>query len=52
MILQGKLKSFSMCFQQLTGQKATPEHAASLLDKRFNTPDPRRQPVILLVDEV
>ena len=38
--------------QQLTGQKATPIHAASLLDKRFNTPDPRRCPVVLLVDEV
>ena len=38
--------------QQLTGQKATTEHAASLLDKRFNTPEPRREPVVLLVDEV
>ena len=38
--------------QLLTGQKATPEHASNLLDKLFNTPDPKRDPVILLVDEV
>ncbi len=40
------------CLQQLTGQRATSEHAASLLDKRFNTPEPRREPTVLLVDEV
>ena len=38
--------------QLLTEQKATPEHASNLLDKLFNTPDPKRDPVILLVDEV
>ena len=38
--------------QQLTKQKATADHAASILDKRFSTPDPRREPVVLLVDEV
>ena len=38
--------------QLLTGQKATSEHASNLLDKLFNTPDPKRDPVILLVDEV
>ena len=31
---------------------ATADHAALLLDKRFNTADPRRDPVLLLVDEV
>lgn len=41
-----------MYLQLLTGQKATPEHASNLLDKLFNTPDPKRDPVILLVDEV
>ena len=43
-----------MCvyLQQLTKQKATADHAASILDKRFSTPDPRREPVVLLVDEV
>jgi origin recognition complex subunit 1 len=38
--------------QQLTGQKATPDHAAALLEKRFSTPDPRRDPTVLLVDEL
>ena len=38
--------------QLLTGQKATPEHASNMLDKLFNTSDPKRDPVILLVDEV
>ena len=38
--------------QQLTGQKATADHAANILDKRFSTPDPRRKPTVLLVDEV
>ena len=41
-----------VCSQQLTKQKATADHAASILDKRFSTPDPRREPVVLLVDEV
>ncbi|CAH1773451.1 unnamed protein product, partial [Owenia fusiformis] len=36
----------------LTGQKATPDHAASLLDKRFSSPAPRRETTILLVDEL
>ena len=43
---------FPMYPQLLTEQKATPEHASNLLDKLFNTPDPKRDPVILLVDEV
>ena len=38
--------------QQLTGQKATPDHAAAILDKMFSTPNPRRDPTVLLVDEV
>lgn len=38
--------------QQLTGQRATPDHATSLLEKRFSTPDPRRKPTVLIVDEL
>ena len=38
--------------QQLTGQKATPDHAATLLDKRFSTPGSSRETIVLLVDEV
>lgn len=36
----------------LTGNKATAEHASSLLQKRFSTPAPRREPTLLLVDEL
>ncbi|XP_033097061.1 origin recognition complex subunit 1-like isoform X2 [Anneissia japonica] len=36
----------------LTGQKATPEHAASLLEKRFSSASKKREPVVLIVDEL
>ncbi|XP_042212573.1 origin recognition complex subunit 1-like [Homarus americanus] len=36
----------------LTGIKATAEHASNLLEKRFSTPAPRREPTLLLVDEL
>ncbi|XP_013420739.1 origin recognition complex subunit 1 isoform X2 [Lingula anatina] len=38
--------------KELTGAKATPDHAAALLEKRFNTAAPRRETVVLLVDEL
>ena len=44
--------SNAFLFQQLTGQRATADHAASLLDKRFSTNDAKRIPTVLLVDEV
>lgn len=37
---------------QLTGQKATADHAAELLQKRFSGMAPRRETVVLLVDEL
>ncbi|XP_037781612.1 LOW QUALITY PROTEIN: origin recognition complex subunit 1-like [Penaeus monodon] len=36
----------------LTGNKVTADHASSLLEKRFSTPAPRREPTLLLVDEL
>ncbi|XP_071953820.1 origin recognition complex subunit 1-like [Antedon mediterranea] len=36
----------------LTGQKATPEHASSLLEKRFSNASKKREPVVLIVDEL
>lgn len=45
-------QAYSAFLKLLTEQKATPEHASNLLDKLFNTPDPKRDPVILLVDEL
>ena len=38
--------------QKLTGQKATADHAAALLEKRFSNPAPRKESTVLLVDEV
>ena len=39
-------------FQMLTGQKATPDHAASLLEKYFSQPGLGKESLVLLVDEV
>jgi len=39
-------------WKQMTGEKATAEHAMKLLDKRFNTKDPKRVSTIFLVDEL
>lgn len=39
-------------WRQMTGEKATAEHAMKLLDKRFNTKDPKRVSTIFLVDEL
>jgi len=39
-------------WQQMAGEKATAEHAMKLLDKRFNTKDPKRVATIFLVDEL
>lgn len=38
--------------QKLTGQKATADHAAALLERRFSNPAPRKETTVLLVDEV
>lgn len=42
----------SPLLQKLTGQKATADHAAALLEKRFSNPAPRKETTVLLVDEV
>jgi Cdc6-like AAA superfamily ATPase len=38
--------------QKLTGQKATPNHAAELLEKMFSKQDSKKESVVLMVDEV
>ncbi|XP_078417230.1 origin recognition complex subunit 1 [Cetorhinus maximus] len=51
-----KLTDPHQCYVQilklLTGQKATADHAAALLEKRFGTPAPKRETTVLLVDEL
>ncbi|KAK8782264.1 hypothetical protein V5799_016396 [Amblyomma americanum] len=51
-----KLTSPAQCYSHilraLTGENATAEQAAELLARRFERPGPRREPVVLLVDEL
>ncbi|XP_075472455.1 origin recognition complex subunit 1 isoform X2 [Ascaphus truei] len=45
-------QAYVQILRLLTGQKATADHAAALLDKRFSTPAPKRETTVLLVDEL
>ncbi|XP_008404703.1 origin recognition complex subunit 1 [Poecilia reticulata] len=45
-------QAYAQILQKLTGQKATADHAAALLEKRFSNPAPRKETTVLLVDEL
>ncbi|MBN3302199.1 ORC1 protein, partial [Amia calva] len=45
-------QAYVQILQKLTDQKATADHAATLLEKRFSTPAPKRETTVLLVDEL
>ncbi|XP_028259838.1 origin recognition complex subunit 1-like isoform X1 [Parambassis ranga] len=45
-------QAYVQILQKLTGQKATADHAAALLEKRFSNPAPRTETTVLLVDEL
>ncbi|XP_040897248.1 origin recognition complex subunit 1 isoform X2 [Toxotes jaculatrix] len=45
-------QAYVQILQRLTGQKATADHAAALLEKRFSNPAPRKETTVLLVDEL
>ncbi|XP_077450878.1 origin recognition complex subunit 1 isoform X2 [Stigmatopora argus] len=45
-------QAYVQILEKLTGQKATADHAASLLEKQFSSPAPRTQTIVLLVDEL
>ncbi|XP_048458056.1 origin recognition complex subunit 1 [Rhincodon typus] len=45
-------QSYVQILKLLTGQNATADHAAALLEKRFSTPAPKRETTVLLVDEL
>nr|XP_046248284.1 origin recognition complex subunit 1 isoform X2 [Scatophagus argus] len=45
-------QAYVQILQKLTGQKATADHAAALLEKRFSNPAPRKEATVLLVDEL
>ncbi|KAK7502257.1 hypothetical protein BaRGS_00006621 [Batillaria attramentaria] len=45
-------QAYVQILKELTGQKATPDHACELLDKMFTTSAHRRDTTVLLVDEL
>ncbi|TRY59208.1 hypothetical protein DNTS_014606 [Danionella cerebrum] len=45
-------QAYVQILQKLTEQKATPDHAAALLEKRFSAPAPKKETTVLLVDEL
>ncbi|XP_075901279.1 origin recognition complex subunit 1 isoform X1 [Nelusetta ayraudi] len=45
-------QAYVQILQKLTGQKATADHAAALLERRFSNPAPRKETTVLLVDEL
>ncbi|XP_064605733.1 origin recognition complex subunit 1-like [Liolophura sinensis] len=45
-------QAYVQILQQLTKQRATASHASEILNKRFNSSAPRRETVVLLVDEL
>ncbi|KAJ3294697.1 Origin recognition complex, subunit 1 [Borealophlyctis nickersoniae] len=45
-------QSYSLLWESLTGSKVSAAHAADLLAKRFSTPSPGRQPIVVLMDEL
>ncbi|XP_018407964.1 PREDICTED: origin recognition complex subunit 1 [Nanorana parkeri] len=45
-------QAYVQILKLLTGQKATADHAAALLEKRFSTPASKRETTVLLVDEL
>ncbi|XP_030647812.1 origin recognition complex subunit 1 [Chanos chanos] len=45
-------QAYVQILQKLSDQKATPDHAAALLEKRFSNPAPKKETTVLLVDEL
>ncbi|KPP60439.1 hypothetical protein Z043_121564 [Scleropages formosus] len=45
-------QAYVQILQKLTNQKATADHAAALLEKRFSNPAPQKETTVLLVDEL
>nr|XP_057929389.1 origin recognition complex subunit 1 [Doryrhamphus excisus] len=45
-------QAYVQILEKLSGQKATADHAASILEKRFSNLAPRKETTVLLVDEL
>ncbi|KAJ3045302.1 Origin recognition complex, subunit 1 [Rhizophlyctis rosea] len=52
MKLTDPTQAYVQLWEALSGNRAAPLQAADLLNKRFSTPSPGRQPVVVLVDEL
>eukprot|EP00123_Amoebidium_parasiticum_P009348 comp19413_c0_seq1/m.22492 comp19413_c0_seq1/g.22492 ORF comp19413_c0_seq1/g.22492 comp19413_c0_seq1/m.22492 type:complete len:737 (-) comp19413_c0_seq1:607-2817(-) len=52
MRLTEPLQAYSKVWELLTGEQVTPKHALDLLETYFTTPSPRRECIVLLVDEL
>ncbi|KAJ2742417.1 Origin recognition complex, subunit 1 [Coemansia sp. BCRC 34301] len=45
-------QAYTQLWQAVAGDKATPKHAAQLLERHFSTPSPRRRTYVVLMDEL
>lgn len=45
-------QSYSLLWEALKEQRVSPSHAHQLLEQEFNTPSPRRVPIVVLMDEL
>lgn len=45
-------QSYSLLWEALKGQRASPSQALDLLEREFNNPSPRRTPCVVLMDEL
>lgn len=44
--------SYELLYQHITNKRVAPASALRLLEKEFNTPSPRRTPIVVLMDEL
>lgn len=45
-------QSYALLWEALTGDRVSPTHALSLLEREFSRPSPRRVPCVVLMDEL
>lgn len=45
-------QSYTLLWEALRGQRASPSQALDLLEREFNNPSPRRVPCVVLMDEL
>ncbi|QSZ30356.1 hypothetical protein DSL72_004879 [Monilinia vaccinii-corymbosi] len=45
-------QSYALLWEALRGDRVSPSHALDLLEREFSTPSPRREPCVVLMDEL